>query len=88
MDKFLELKEQFEEERKMYMVALKTAKQERKALVKYLQVKEQDLTEVGEVKEVDSRIAKYKKVIKVYDRIFNVIANKISSTCVQIIINY
>ena len=73
MDKFLELKEQFEEESKMYMVALKTAKQERKALVKYLQVKEQDLTEVDEVKEVDCRIAKYKKVIKVYDRILRIL---------------
>ena len=73
MDKFLELKEQFEEERKMYMVALKTTKQERKALVKYLQVKEQDLTEVDEVKEVDCRIAKYKKVIKVYDRILRIL---------------
>ena len=59
MDKFIELKEQFEEERK--------------ALVKYLQVKEQDLTEVDEVKEVDCRIAKYKKVIKVYDRILRIL---------------
>ena len=73
MDKFLELKEQFEEERKMYMVALKTSKQERKALVKYLQVKEQDLSEVDEVKEVDCRIAKYKKVIKIYDRILRIL---------------
>ena len=73
MDKFIELKEQFEEERKMYMVALKTAKQERKALVKYLQVKEQDFAEVDEVKEVDCRIAKYKKVIKVYDRILRIL---------------
>ena len=56
MDKFIELKEQFEEERKMYMVALKTAKQERKALVKYLEVKEQDIAEVDEVKEIDDRI--------------------------------
>lgn len=73
MDKFIELKEQFEEERKMYSVALKTAKQERKALVKYLEVKEQDLSEVDEVKEVDERIRKYKKVIKIYDRILRIL---------------
>ena len=73
MEKFIELKEQFEEERKMYMFALKTSKQERKALVKYLQVKEQDIAEVDEVKEVDDRIAKYKKVIKVYDRILRIL---------------
>ena len=52
MEKFIELKEQFEEERKMYMFALKTSKQERKALVKYLEVKEQDIAEVDEVKEI------------------------------------
>ena len=69
MDKFIELKEQFEEERKMYMVALKTAKQERKALIKYLEVKEHNIEDFDEVKEVNDRIAKYKKVIKVYDRI-------------------
>ena len=73
MDKFLELKEQFEEERKMYMVALKTAKQERKALIKYLEVKEHDIEDFDEVKEVNDRIAKYKKVIKVYDRILRIL---------------
>ena len=59
MDKFIELKEQYEEERK--------------ALVKYLQIKEQDTVEVDEVKEIDDRIAKYKKVIKVYDRILRIL---------------
>ena len=73
MDKFIELKEQFEEERKMYMVALKTAKQERKALIKYLEVKEHDIEDFDEVKEVNDRIAKYKKVIKVYDRILRIL---------------
>ena len=73
MDKFIELKEQLEEERKMYMAALKTAKQERKALVKSLEVKEQDITEIDEVKEIDDRIGKYKKVIKVYDRILRIL---------------
>lgn len=73
MDKFIELKEQFEEERKMYMVALKTAKQERKALIKYLEVKEHNIEDFDEVKEVNDRIAKYKKVIKVYDRILRIL---------------
>ena len=73
MEKFLELKRQIEQQREKYMEALKKAKQERKALLKYLQVKEQDLSEVDEVKEIDDRIAKYKKVIKVYDRILRIL---------------
>ena len=73
MDKFLELKEQFEEERKMYMVALKTAKQERKALLKYLELKGQNVAEIDEVKEGLRRIVNYKKVIKICDRILRIL---------------